>query len=140
MIDVASRATSGHYALVVNPEVRILGVHPVDGVDGCFLIESIITGATAQPDFGQMTQLREDRDHSNWQVAYDEKLLDDDGELVVADLYLTRVAHWPNRARVAFFFHDLDPDRTLSTPFGNSAIPSPTPRPARLAMLVYEAP
>jgi hypothetical protein len=59
-MDVASRATTGHYALVVNPEMRILGVHPVDGVDGCFLIESIITDATAQPDFGQMTQTRQD--------------------------------------------------------------------------------
>ncbi len=71
--------------------MRILGVHPIEGVDGCFLIESIIIDATTQPDFGQMTQPHQDRDRSDWQVAYDEKLLDNEGESVLADLFLTRV-------------------------------------------------
>jgi hypothetical protein len=43
-----------------------LGVHPVEGVEGCFLIESMITDASAQPDFGQVTQRREDSDPSDW--------------------------------------------------------------------------
>lgn len=125
---------------VPNPEMRIVGVHPVEGADGCYLIESIITDSTAQPDFGQITQPNQDRDRSNWQVAYDEKMLDDDGESVLADLFLTRFEGWPDRARVSFFFHDLDVERPLDTPYGDATVPPPTPRPARLKMLVYEAP
>jgi hypothetical protein len=93
-----------------------------------------------QPDFGQITQPQPNRDRSNWQVPYDEKLLDDNGESVLADLFLTRIDNWPNRARVSFLFHQLDVKRPIGTPYGTAAIPPPTPRPARLKMLVYEAP
>ena len=125
---------------VPNPEMRIVGVHPVDGAARCYLIESIITDATIQPDFGKITQPDRDRARSNWQVPYDEKLLADDGESVLVDLFLTRVEDWPDQARVSFFFHDLDVKRPLDTPYGDATIPPPTPRPARLKMLVYEAP
>jgi hypothetical protein len=100
------------------PEMRIIGVHPVEGAEGCYLIEALITDATTQPDFGRITQPHLRRDRSNWQVPYDEKLLDDDGESVLADLFLTRVDDWPDRARVSFFFHDLDVERSLGTSYG----------------------
>jgi hypothetical protein len=125
---------------VAKPEMRIVGVHPVDGVADCYLIESIITGARTQPDFGQITQPHRDRDRSDWQVPYDEKLLADDGESILADLFLTQVEDWPDQAQVSFFFHELDVERPLGTPYGDAAIPVPTLRPARLKMLVYEAP
>jgi hypothetical protein len=73
-----------------NPEMRVLGVHPVEGVEGCFLIESVITNASSQPDFGLVTQ-REGSHYSNWQVAFDERLLDSDGKFVIADLFMSRV-------------------------------------------------
>jgi hypothetical protein len=125
---------------VSKPDIRVLGVHPVDGVDGCFLIEAVITDATGQPDFGQVTQSRDGHDRSDWQVAYDERLLDLEGGSVQADLFVTRTHDWPREARVAFSFHDLDIARPLSTPFGEASLPLPSDRPERLAMLAYEAP
>ncbi len=73
-------------------------------------------------------------------MAYDERLLDLEGESVQSDLFLTRFDDWPRDARVAFFFHDLDIARPLSTPFGEVSLPTPSTRPMRLAMLAYDAP
>lgn len=120
--------------------MRVIGLHPVEDVDGCYLIEAVVLGASTQPDFGSVTQSRGARDRSDWQVAYDERLLDSEGRSVQADLFLTRIDDWPGDARVAFFFHELDIARPLSTPFGDVSLPLPSNRPERLAMLAYEAP
>ena len=44
---------------LANSEMRVLGVHPVEDVEGCVLIESMILNASGQPDFGQVTQPHE---------------------------------------------------------------------------------
>ena len=119
--------------------MEIIGVHPVDGVD-CFLIEAVIAGVTTQPDFGQVTQPSERLAQPDWQVAYNEVLLDADGASVVADLLQTTVSDWPAQARVAFFLHHLDIERPIRTPFGDVIAPQPTARPDRLTMIEYEAP
>jgi hypothetical protein len=120
--------------------MRVLGVHPVEDVDGCYLIEAVVSDATSQPDFGLVTQPRDGHDRPDWQVAYDERLLDSEGRSLQADLFVTRIDDWPSEARVAFFFHDLDVGRPLSTPFGEVTLPSPSDRPTRLAVVAYEAP
>ena len=87
-----------------------------------------------------MSQPRQDRAEPDWQVAYDETLLDPMGEAVLADIFVTTVENWPSPARVSFFFHELDVGRPLTTPFGEVPLPTPTPRPDRLSMLTYETP
>lgn len=67
-----------------------LGVHPVEGVDGRIPIEAVIADATRQPDCGHVTQARDGHDRSDWQVAYDERLLDSDGGSVQADLFMSQ--------------------------------------------------
>jgi hypothetical protein len=130
----------GTIRCVTTPRIEVVGVHPVAEVPGCFLVECVVVGASVQPDFGQVTQALPDRERSEWQVAYDEKLLDADGAGVIADLFSTRVQTWPDEARVSFFVHGLDTALPLSTPFGDVPLPIPTPRPSRLDGLAYEAP
>ena len=120
--------------------VEVIGVHPVLDRPSCFLIEMTIEGSNDVPDFGLFTQPMPDRPRSDWQVAYDERLLDGVGERVVTDVFLRRPAAWPERARVAFFFHLLDVERPLITPFGETTLRRPSAAPARLAFLAYEAP
>jgi hypothetical protein len=118
----------------------VLGVHPVSDLESCYLIEMMIDGTDVAPDFGSFTQPVCDRPSPDWQVAYDERLLDDGGERVVADLLIHPPTAWPKLARVAFFFHFLDTTRALATPFGDVTLPPATPAPARLSFLTYEAP
>lgn len=95
----------------------------------------MIEGSNDVPDFGLFTQPMPNRPRSDWQVAYDERLLDDMGERAVTDVFVHRPAAWPKRARVAFFFHFLDVERPLITPFGEATLPRPNEAPARLAFL-----
>jgi hypothetical protein len=79
---------------------------------------------------------------SNWQVPYAEKLLTPDGTDVLVDLWTSEgePGIWAGEVRLAFFMHDLSIDRPLTTPFGEVDIPAPTPCPARLQTIEYEAP
>jgi hypothetical protein len=138
---LAERAQTGHYALVAGEAtVEVIGVHPVPDVPACFLVEAMIEGSTDVPDFGLFTQRMEDRPRSEWQVAYDEQLLNDGGERVLTDVLVHPPTVWPHRARVAFYLHNLDADRPLVTPFGEVALPRPSESPSRLSFLRYEAP
>jgi hypothetical protein len=85
------------------------------------------------PDFGQFRQPTPGQPRANRQVPYDEKLLDDWGVHVVSDLFLERSVQWPPTARVAFFFHDLDANRPLETPFGDVPLSPKTNLEARPA-------
>jgi hypothetical protein len=122
------------------PTVEVIGVHPVANAASCFLVEAVSAGSPALPDFAQFTHPLPDSPRSEWQVPYDEKLLDDQGRQIVADLSGTVPEPWPSRARVAFFFHHLDVRRPLRTPFGDVPLPLPTTMPERLSFLTYEEP
>lgn len=138
---LAPGAHTGHSALVTaDATVEVIGVHPVPDTPLCFLVEAVIEGSSDVPDFGQFTQPLPDRPRSDWQVAYDERLLDDMGERVLSDVFHRRSATWPERARVVFYFHFLDVDRPLVTQFGEVRLPPPSEAPARLSFLSYEAP
>jgi hypothetical protein len=123
-----------------DPTVEVLGVHPVIGVESCCLVEAVVIGAPSKPDFGRFTQPLPDRPPADWQVPYDERLLDAAGTTVEADLWSSTSVAWPPTARIAFFFHALDLSQPLHTPYGQVVLPPLTPRPDRLHVLSYEAP
>jgi len=89
-----------------------------------------------------ITQAQEGEPRSNWQVPWDEKVLDDPGERVVANSWdLPSPGEIPDgKTRLVFFFHHLDPSSPLTTPWGEITLPDPTPRPGRLAIIDYEEP
>ena len=73
-------------------------------------------------DWAQVTQESPDLPRANWQVSYDERPLDE------------------HRTRWAFFFRCLKPSEPLLTPYGRISLPAPTPLPAHLRDVIYEAP
>jgi hypothetical protein len=104
--------------------VRILGVHLVKADEPVHLIEILIEGGVSDFDFGDVTQKMANQPKSNWQVAYDEQLLETTSEFVC----------------YAFFFHFLDFGQPLLTPAGALSLPSPTNVPEHLKSIHYEAP
>jgi hypothetical protein len=104
--------------------VTVMGVHPKETNEPVHLIEIEIEGAADQFDFGDITQEDPDRPRENWQAAYDERDLGQSN----------------GRRRFAFFFHYLDLDKPLLTSFGPVGLPEPTPMPAHLQAIEYEAP
>jgi hypothetical protein len=104
--------------------VRIIGIHPVEADEPVRLIELEIDGAIDDFDFGQVTQDLPNQPRAKWQAVYDERELSREAE----------------RARFAFFFHYLDFDKPLLTPFGPVKLPPESPLPEHLQGVEYERP
>jgi hypothetical protein len=104
--------------------VRVVGVHPVDAEEPVHLLEVELAGDVARFDFGKVTQEMPSQPPENWQVAYDERQIQGDAD----------------HARFAFFFHYLDLERPLLTPWGAVTLPAETPAPAYLQAVQYEQP
>lgn len=105
-------------------QARIIGVHPVETEEPVHLIELLVEGDVQEFEIGEVTQDDPEHPKANWQVAYDERILEESKKKV----------------RYAFFFHYLDLQRPLLTSAGQLPIPKPTATPAHLQSIVYETP
>jgi hypothetical protein len=99
----------------------IRGIHPVEAKEPCFLIEAEVNGEDSF-DWGKVTQENPMQPSSNWQVAYDEQLID------------------AARGAWVFFFHYLDFNKPLLTSAGSVELLPPAPRPAYLDDVEYFEP
>lgn len=102
--------------------IKIIGVHPVVAPQPCHLIELEIGELLSLFDWKAVTQEDPAQPRANWQVAYDETPLNNEG------------------TRWAFFFHYLDFSRPLLTPAGPLEIPAPSLLPEHLRHLQYIEP
>src|SRR5260370_15419703 len=108
----------------MKPSIEIVGVHPIQAPEPCFLLEMAVRNLVGEFDFGKITQESPNLASADWQVPWDERMICQDA----------------NEIRYAFFFHYLDLDTPLMTPFGNVKIPQPTPIPPLLKQIVYQHP
>ena len=104
--------------------VKVLGVHPITAKAPVHLIEIRVDGPIDTFDFGAVSQEDVTQPRLNWQVAYEECLLEKSAE----------------HARFTFFFHFLAEDRPLLTSFGPASLPVATPVPDYLASIEYDEP
>lgn len=89
---------------------------------GLYLFEVQLEPFDADIDWGEVTQPDPGQPRSNWQVAYDERPIDE------------------TAGRWAFFLHFVDLGQPLQTPVGARALPAPSPVPSHLADCSYEVP
>ena len=108
----------------MRPEIRILGVHPVEAAEPCHLIEITVKDPGGIFDWIEVTQENPDQPRGNWQAAYDEQLLEER----------------EGQSRYAFFFHYLDFSRPLLTSFGEIELPAATAMPPHLMGVEYYPP
>jgi hypothetical protein len=122
--------------------IEIVGVYPIEAREPVHLIEIQVKNSKGVFDVGKFTQEVPNTPKSNWQVPYDEKILDPTGEKIVADGFLATGKRelWTGNVRMAFFFHYLDLSQPLKTPFGDIALPHETEKPRRLSAIKYVAP
>jgi len=106
------------------PQAKVIGVHPVQADEPVHLVELLIEGDVTEFDIGDVTQEVPGQPKSNWQVPYDERVIEESGE----------------KMRYAFFFHYLDFKKPLLTPAGALSVPKATKAPAHLKDIEYESP
>lgn len=122
--------------------IDIIGVYAVEAREPCHLVELQVTDSPGWFDVGVITQRDPERPPTDWQVPYAEKVLTDDGDGVMWDLWdgPGDDGMWLGTLRLAFFMHHLDLERPLSTPFGEVPLPAPNDLPDRLRDIEYEEP
>jgi hypothetical protein len=90
--------------------------------DGLYLIEVQVEPADAEVPWAEITQPVPGQPPPNWQVPYDERVID------------------ASQGRWAFFLHFVNLGEPLRTPVGPRSLPEPRPRPSYLSEVEYEAP
>jgi hypothetical protein len=119
-------------------KLEILGVYPVDGAEEpCHLLEWKISGHHGPFDVASLRQPNPGQPEANWQAPYDEHLLSPDGRAAESVFGPFEVA---GKARFCFFFHYLNTEVPFESPAGRISVPTPTQRPAHLALVAYEPP
>jgi hypothetical protein len=118
-----------------------VGVYPVpEAEEPCHLIDVVVRDASGPIALSDFTQEIPGQPRENWQVPYDDRILDDTGRLLADTFEAERKPDlWTGDVRLIFFFHYLDVDKPLLTPFGPATVPQPTERPEPLRIIQYEA-
>ena len=115
------------------------GIYTVEGKPDVHLIELSIDHPPEAVDMAKITQEVEGVTNGSWQSPWDEKYLDERGEAVIGDWI--ELPTGQTQTRLLFFFHFLNFDKPLLTPFGELRLTSPSTMPARLKdLIVYEEP
>ena len=119
--------------------IEVLGIYPIEAREPCALVEVVIRDDDDQIDLAEVTQEVAEQPRANWQVPYDEFILNQDGTAGEPN-YSTSPLSVRGSLRLAFFFHYLDISRPLLTPAGEVNLPSPTAFPSRLDFIQYDPP
>jgi hypothetical protein len=106
-------------------------------LESTVLLEVFVRDRDERFDVGDFTQPQDGLPRDNWQVAWAEAYLSDDGEKLLVE----RWAEPPkvDSFRLAFFIHYWSPAAQLLTSYGEMRCPAVTKMPERLQRLVpYE--
>jgi hypothetical protein len=123
--------------------IEMLGVYEIPAREPVHLVEMLVHDSRGPFKISAITQQLLGKERDSWQVAYDEKVLTPDGTDILFDPWFPDgdvSQHWIGNVRFAFFFHYLDFDAKLITPFGNVAVVDVGILPTRLQFMKYESP
>jgi len=127
----------GHQPVMTSdPNVRLLGVYRVEDTDeDVHLFELLIDASPKDVNVGAILQKDPALRKDNWQVAYDERYLNEDGTEVIGD-YFDRNELKGDRTRITFFLYFVDFNKPLTTQYGDIILPPAADMPERLSEII----
>lgn len=122
--------------------IEIIGVYSIPNYDEVHLMEIVVKDSNQKLDLSEITQEIPGQPKEYWQVPWDEKLLNQTGDAIIADYFSLKnePGLWIGNLRLVFFFHYLDLSKPLMTPFDSIKLPKEDPIPKRLSQINYEPP
>ncbi|MCL6266618.1 hypothetical protein [Flagellimonas myxillae] len=117
---------------------ELIGIYSIPNHNDVNLVELIIEENVDDFDLGEITQEQKGQDKLNWQTAYDEKYLDENGSAIIGDDFEKPTGL--KRFRVAFFFHFLDLKKPLICQYGLIKLVEITEFPDRLKKVIKYTP
>ncbi len=126
----------------MSQNIEIIGVYPIEDQEYVHLVELIIKDNTTSVNIVGFTQEIPGLPKSDWQAPFSEKILTEDGTVLIADSDKEAIDNklWSGNIRFVFFLF-LDSNIPLSTPFGKLQLPKSSALPERLQnIIVFESP
>lgn len=116
-------------------KLKIIGVYSVASSPHVHLIELETELSISEINFLSFTQEVLGKIKLDWQVPWDEKILNKDGSKIIReDFEDTKPRLLKNR--IIFFFHYLDFEKPFLTPLGEITLPLPKEMPKRLKSII----
>lgn len=121
-------------------EVNLIGIYRVAKQPYAYLIELIIKASYTDIPVNEFTQHKEGVPRDKWQVPWDEKYLNNEGDVVIGD-WFDKPKEVTDTTRLVFFLHFVNFKQPLVTPFGDVGLMLPVAMPERLSAIIqYEEP
>lgn len=115
--------------------VEIIGAYYVDEQPDASLLELIVHKPFHEITITGFTQEIEGQHFDDWQVPFNEKYLDPQGENIKGDDLVTPT-ELSRSCRLTLFIYFLDYDKPLITPFGEINLPAKTAAPERITRII----
>lgn len=123
----------------MNNSIELIGIYQLNHPSIIHIIELQVNEEIQEFDISKFTQEMEGQDKMNWQVPYDEKFLDSDNKVIGDWINIPTSLH--AETKIVFFFHELNFDKPLITPYGELVISSAIDQPNWMKEIMnYEAP
>ena len=104
--------------------------------DELLLIEMLVDENSDDIDFGEFVVPEKGVDEGDWQCAYLEQYLNEEGNEKICELY-DEPQDSVKPCRFAFFLYKFEgQDKNMHTPYGNFSIENPKPMPKRLLDII----
>ncbi|WP_190810383.1 hypothetical protein [Flagellimonas sp. S3867] len=100
----------------LHKNTELIGICSIPNHDEVNLVELVIEENVDDFDPGEITQEQKGHDKLDWQTAYNEKYLDENGSSIIGDDFDKPTGL--NKFRVVFFFHYLDFNKPLICQYG----------------------
>jgi hypothetical protein len=120
-------------------QVEIIGVYHIPEHKGVSMIEMRVHAHYASFDPQGFLKPDPERSPEVWEAADDVRYLNPSGDLMIGDLFQRPLADHET-TRLVMFFHNLDIQAPLVTPFGIVALPKRRPMPERLRRIIQYHP
>jgi hypothetical protein len=117
------------------PIVQILGVYKINVNSDVHLIELNINISPSDLCVSSFTQKDDNLSKDNWQTAYDEHFLNEDGTQVMGTS-IEQDSLIGDKTRMAFFMYFIDFNKPLISQYGEFLLPEPSHIPERLSEII----
>lgn len=116
-------------------KTNVVGVYETVNNPDIYLIELEIDASPSYIDVSSFTQRDDDLPEDEWQAAFDEYYLNEEGTEVIGD-FLNYESLKGEKTRLVFSMYFVDTDKPLLSQFGEILLPNPSALPERLSEII----
>jgi hypothetical protein len=117
-------------------KIDLIGVYELNKMSDVHLVEIVINQSLINIDVSSFTQENDVLPKNEWQTAYDEHFLNNEGTVVVGRFGDQQSLSMFTDTRIAFFMYCIDFNKPLLTQYGNVSLIKPTRIPERLINII----